>query len=136
MSLWYALGGDDGDDHTIITVDQAKEISIRVHTRTVTYSNRWISHFENRLTYEKTMLQADGGIESDKTRPEKGGACQCWVRRGKWSEIIKVNKVTVAVLDNWGNGGPDFIRTVPFDKLEKILSKSEWDEMKKEIEVA
>jgi hypothetical protein len=35
-------------------------------------------------------------------KPEKGGACKCWVRRGQWIEIQKVNRVSVTVLDNWG----------------------------------
>ncbi len=38
---------------------------------------------------------------------------------------MKVNKVTVTVLDNWGNGGKDFTRTIPFDKLTAIKSAAE-----------
>ena len=39
--------------------------------------------------------------------------------------IQKVNKVSVTVLDNWGNGGKDFTRTIPFDKLTAMMSRAE-----------
>jgi len=34
----------------------------------------------------------------------------------------------VTVLDNWGNGGRDFTRTIPFDKLTAVMSKTKVDE--------
>lgn len=94
-----------------------------------TYYSRWITHCENRLAYERAMLEADGGTETDKKGPEKGGACKCWASpRGGWSYIHKVNKVSVTVFDNWGNGGENFTRTMPFDKLSAIMTKAEVEE--------
>jgi hypothetical protein len=55
-----------------------------------------------------------GGIATDKVGPEKGGTCRCWASPGHgrgWSFIKKVNKVSVTVEDNWGNGGKNFTRT-------------------------
>ncbi len=87
---------------------------------------RWINHTENRLAYERAMLAADGGTVADKTGPEKGGACRCWASpRGGWSYIQKVNKVSVTVLDNWGNGGENFTRTMPFDKLTVVMTAAD-----------
>jgi protein-L-isoaspartate O-methyltransferase len=80
------------------------------------------------LTYERAMLADGGGTIADKTGPEKGGACRCWASRGHgqgWSYIQKVNKVSVTVLDNWGNGGRDFTRTIPFDKLAAVMTAAE-----------
>ena len=75
------------------------------------------------------MLAESGGTEADRVKPEVGGACRCWCSfRGGYSTIRKVNKVSVTVLDNWGNGGEDFTRTIPFDKLSGILSKAQVDE--------
>ncbi len=72
------------------------------------------------------MLAESGGTASDQTKPEKGGACKCWASpRGGWSYIQKVNKVSVTVLDNWGNGGGNFTRTIPFDKLSKLMTAAE-----------
>lgn len=94
-------------------------------------AQRWADHYANRLAYERAMLAADGGTVADRTKPEKGGACRCWASpRGGWSYIQKANKVTVTVLDNWGNGGGNFTRNIPFDKLAAVMSAAEVEEAK------
>ena len=123
MGLWSAL--DDG----IITAEQAREISIPAHERTIRYCDRWIAHLDNRLEYERAMLGESGGTAADKTGPEKGGAVVCWASpRNGWSIIVKVNKVSITIMDNWGNGGPDFSRTIPLDKIKKIMTAAEVQE--------
>ena len=115
------------------TVAECQATALRVFPASIERRNRWLAHYDNRLAYERAMLAADGGTETDKNKPEKGGACRCWVSRG-WLEIQKVNKVTVSVLDNWGNGGRDFLRTVAFDKLAGVMSKTQFDKFKAENE--
>lgn len=128
MGLWSALGGSDGPDHAIITVEQAKEYVINTATRAIAHYNRWIEHYNRRLEYERAMLESEGGLESDRVKPEKGGGCRCWASKaGMHSFIQKVNKVSVTVLDNWGNGGANFTRTIPFDKLRELVSKAQVD---------
>ncbi len=122
MGLWSAL--EDG----IITPEQAKNLAIPCHERMIAYCDRWINHLENRLLYERAMQEESGGTVADRTKPEKGGACRCWVAGGKWIEIQKVNKVSVTVLDNWGNGGKDFTRIITFDQLKGVISKADWEE--------
>lgn len=93
---------------------------------------RWIAHFENRLSYERAMLSESGGTEADQIKPEKGGACRCWASpRGGYSLIQKVNKVSVTLLDNWDNGGNDFTRIIPFDKLTNMMSLAMVEEARK-----
>jgi len=109
-------------------VEEIAARAIQNHEKTVKWADRWLGHFANRLAYERTMLKQDGGIVADQNRPEVGGACKCWASpRGGWSTIQKVNKVSVTVLDNWGNGGRDFTLTIPFDKLTAIMSRTEVD---------
>ncbi len=127
MSLWSAL--EDGIiDHT-----QAREIAVRVHTRTIKWSQRWIAHYDNRLSYERVMLAEIGGTVADRKKPEAGGGCVCWASpHGGWSFIRKVNKVSVTIEDNWGNGGGNFRRTIPFDKLSGIMTAGEVEAARKE----
>lgn len=121
MCLWSALEG-------IISPEQARDIALRSYAGTIERCDRWISHLDNRLAYERAMLGEAGGTVADRTKPEKGGACRCWCsRRGEWSTIQKVNKVSVSLLDNWDNGGPDFRRLIPFDKLGAMMTKAEVD---------
>ena len=96
-----------------------------MYTRVVAFSGRWIEHYDNRLAYERAMLADAGGTIADKTGPEKGGAVRCWVGRGTWVYIQKVNKISVTVLDNWGNGGANFTRTVAFDKLAGVMTAAQ-----------
>src|SRR5580692_9663029 len=122
QSLWSALDGG------IITAEQARAIAVPCHERTIARAERWIAHLENRLAYERTMLGESGGIAADRVKPEKGGACKCWASPGHgrgWSIIQRVNRVSVSLLDNWGNGGRNFTRTIPFDKLRAVMSKAE-----------
>ena len=118
-SLWSAL--TDG----IVNADQARRLARKMHTRVVAFSGRWIEHYDNRLAYERAMLADAGGTIADKTGPEKGGAVRCWVGRGTWVYIQKVNKISVTLLDNWGNGGANFTRTVAFDKLAGVMTAAQ-----------
>ena len=129
MPLWSALG--DTPEEAIVTPQRARAIACRVHVRTLRRCRRWLSHLDNRLAYERAMLAESGGTVADRSKPEKGGAVRCWASPGYygagqgWSYVQKVNKVSVTVLDNWGNGGANFTRTIPFDKLTAVLSAAE-----------
>lgn len=105
------------------TLAEVLAVALDTYPRRVARAERWIGHYQNRLAYERAMLAESGGTEADKTKPEKGGGCRCWASpRGGWSYIQKANKVSVTVLDSWGPGRPTFTRTIPFDKLQGIMS--------------
>lgn len=131
IGFWSALG--DTEETGIITPEQARDIALRHHMRWGQHAERWIEHYSNRLAYERAMLSEAGGIVTDRKGPEKGGAVKCWASPGYgqgWSYIHKVNKVSVSVLDNWGNpadleGGRNFSRTIPFDKLKEVMTAAE-----------
>lgn len=111
-----------------MTVEQVQEVARRAYPRAIAGCERWIAHYENRLAYERAMLAEVGGTVADKTGPEKGGAVRCWASPGYgkgWAYIQKVNKVTVTVLDNWGNGGRNFTRNIPFDKLLGVMTAAD-----------
>lgn len=110
--------------------EQVKARAAEVYPRNIAHAERWIAHYENRLAYERAMLAADGGTVADQKKPEQGGAIRCWVKSGKWIEVMKVNKVSVTVLDNWGNGGRDFTRTIKLEEIKGVMSKAEWEATK------
>jgi len=132
-SAYNALTNSHPSLYAPRTLEEVIEAAQEVYPRNIAYYDRWIMHYANRLAYETAMLAESGGIATDKTGPEKGGACKCWASpRGGWSYIQKVNKVSVTVLDNWGNGGNNFTRTIPFDKLSCLMTKAQVDEAKAE----
>lgn len=113
------------------TVAEVVAAARGAYPRSIAHHTRWLNHFQNRLAYERAMLQESGGTAADKNTPLKGGGCRCWATpRGGWSFIQKVNRVSVTVLDNWGNAGDrdgtrNFTRNIPFDKLAGFMSPSE-----------
>ncbi len=128
MCLWSALGGSEHSGG-FLAPEQARDIAEACHRASIDRAERWIAHLSNRLTYERALLAESGGTIADQVKPELGGAVKCWVGPG-WREIQKVNRVSVTVLDNWGNGGRDFPRTVKLDKLTGIMSKADFEALK------
>lgn len=115
------------------TVEEVVNAAKRSYPPTVAVWNRWIAHYDNRLAYERAMLAEGGGTASDQTAPQKGGACKCWASpSGCWSYIVKVNKVSVTVFDNWGNGGNNFTRNIPFDKLANLMTAAQVEQARKD----
>lgn len=119
--IWSAL------DKGTMTGEQAQAAAIAAHEATAARCARWLAHYANRLAYERAMLAESGGLESDKVKPEKGGAIRClWGPRGGWSWIVKVNRVTVTVLHNYGNNdGRNFKTNVPLDKIREVMSAAD-----------
>jgi len=63
MGLWSALDGG------IITARQARNIHVPALERNIAWSARWISHYNNRLIYEKAMLEDQGASDLLKPKP-------------------------------------------------------------------
>lgn len=83
MSLWGAL------DNGIITAGQAADLVIPANERAIPRLNRWIAHYENRLSYEKSMLAEGGGLIADQCKFVVGGQVR---HRFGWSIIKRLNK--------------------------------------------
>lgn len=83
MSIWSALTDE------IITTEQARDICLRCHQRTIARCGRWVDHYNNRLTYERAMLDESGGVLASGTEMEPGGKV---LSRGEWLTIVRVNR--------------------------------------------
>jgi hypothetical protein len=69
-----------------MTVAEVQAVAQKHYPQIIAHYQRWVSHYENRLIYERAMLVADGGTVADKTGPEVGGTIRCWAScRGGWS---------------------------------------------------
>jgi protein-L-isoaspartate O-methyltransferase len=122
----HLYGTWDALNNGKITVSEAASKAIATHNLHIATAERWIAHISNRIVYEKAMLEEAGGIVTDKVGPEVGGAVRCWCSpRNGFSYIRKVNKVSVSVEDNFHNGGANFTRTIPFDKLGAVMTKAQ-----------
>lgn len=89
MSLWSALDGN------VINETQAREIAIRVHSRTIPWAERWIAHYDNRLAYERAMLNETGAdtvaVQADQGQLDVQVGGRVLVS-GEWLVVMKINR--------------------------------------------
>ena len=83
MGLWSAL--TDG----VITVETAREHRLQSLPRRIKHKQRWIDHYNNRIAYERAMLQEQGGVISDRFNIEVGGKV---LVEGEWVSVLRINK--------------------------------------------
>lgn len=83
MGLWSAM--KDG----IIDHKQAAEIAISSNYATIDLNRKWHDHYENRLSYERAMLDEQGGVASDHHDIKVGGKVMV---KGAWLVVLRVNK--------------------------------------------
>ncbi|EIB96326.1 DUF3560 domain-containing protein [Pantoea sp. Sc1] len=82
-SIWSALEDD------IISAEQARDLCIPSHERTIARLCRWTAHYRNRIAYERAMLDEHGGVLASDTEMVPGGQVKS---RGEWLTIIRVNR--------------------------------------------
>ncbi|HGM5491685.1 TPA: DUF3560 domain-containing protein [Serratia fonticola] len=83
MGLYSALKEE------IITAEQARDIAIPCHQRIIHRYQRWVTHHNNRISYERAMLNESGSVVTRAKEFQVGGQVQS---KGEWLPILKVNK--------------------------------------------
>ena len=126
MGIWGALDGG------VITAEKARDLVVPIYEKYLPRAARWIEHYNNRLDYERAMLAEAGGLSTDRTKPEVGGAIKSWHFRGGWSYIQKVNKVTVTIWDFYQYSTKPYRANVPLDKIREVMSAAEVNIAKQE----
>ncbi len=106
MGLWSALDGG------VITPKQAAELAIPSKQRVIAWAERWISHLENRIAYERAMLDDAGGSPADKFDIQVGGRV---LVRSEWLTVLKVNKAEGVINSVTTNS-----RYVPIKGIEEV----------------
>ena len=93
VSVWSDLDQDK------ITPTEAAERCIKSHTSTAERCERWLSHLENRLAYERAMLGESGGLAAERFWDIKVGGRVLIGRSGltrigasEWHVVERVNK--------------------------------------------
>lgn len=111
------------------TVEECQEAARKAYPRAIAHYDRWITHYNNRLIYERAMLADQGGTVADRQPLEIGGAVQCspWSPRGGWSYIVKVNRVTVTIRHQWASDRI-FNHNEPITDIRAIMTRAEVEE--------
>lgn len=72
-----------------LTVEQAVGIASAAHESAIERARRWITHYTNRIAYERAMLGDAGGLPAERFDLQVGG--QVLVGRD-WGTILRVNR--------------------------------------------
>lgn len=81
--LWSALNDEK------ITPEEARERAMQSCNRSLSWAARWLDHIENRLAYERAMLEEAGGLAAEKFDIQPGGRV---LIAGEWLPVLRVNK--------------------------------------------
>lgn len=71
------------------TLDEVTNYAQEYYPRTIAHCERWINHYNNRIAYEKAMIDDQGGLADSKFDIKPGGRV---LVRGEWMVVIRVNK--------------------------------------------
>lgn len=105
-SIWSAL--EDGK----LTPEQAAEHAIKTHQIRIAHATRWLNHYNNRIAYERAMLDEGGGLKADAFDIMKGGQVMIG---GDWFTVIRVTKKNGEIVSVTTNA-----RYVPVRGIEEI----------------
>lgn len=88
----YDVLAPDGErwrDCPSLTIEEVKAKAERAYTASNPHRLRWIAHIENRIAYERAMLDEGGGLVADQYEIEVGGTVVT-----KWGagRVLRVNK--------------------------------------------
>jgi hypothetical protein len=84
-TIWHCL--DKGE----IQPEQARDRALEVHRRAIAWAERWLQHLNNRLAYERAMLQEQGGVITDRTEYPIVVGGRVLVGE-EWLAVLKVNR--------------------------------------------
>jgi phospholipid N-methyltransferase len=71
------------------TLDDIIEAAKQAYPQVIAHAERWIKHYVHRLTYERAMLEEQGGLVADKFDLQPGGQV---LVRGEWAAVVRVTR--------------------------------------------
>ena len=106
-----------------MTADEARQIARDIHDAQAPRIARWIAHYENRLAYERAMLDESGGLAADKWNLEPGGRV---LGRFGWCVIERVNRRDGAITSVSVIGG-NYGSTMGIEQIKDYQPPSDGD---------
>jgi len=118
-TIWSAL--TDG----IIDQHKAAAIVVATYRQRLPGIERWLTHLDNRLMYERAMLEDAGGLPGAPGARFDYAVGGRVLRRGKWYPIAKLNKRDGQVISLGVVG--HFASTITFDEVQDYRPPAEGD---------
>lgn len=71
------------------TLAEVVEHAQKVYPRVIARAQRWLDHYENRIAYERAMLNEAGGLAAERFTIEVGGRV---LVDGEWVAVLRLNR--------------------------------------------
>ncbi|MBC7435820.1 MAG: DUF3560 domain-containing protein [Bdellovibrionales bacterium] len=71
------------------TLAEVVEHAKKVYPRVIAHAQRWLDHYENRIAYERAMLDEAGGLAAERFTIAVGGRV---LVDGEWVAVLRLNK--------------------------------------------
>ncbi len=88
-TAYDALEGRNPTLYVPRTLVEVIEAAKTAYPATIAHCDRWINHYDNRITYERAMLDEQGGLKAEGYDLQPGGRV---LVRGEWATVIRVNR--------------------------------------------
>lgn len=88
-TAYDALNGSHPNLYAPRTLAEVIEAAKKTYPATVAHCDRWIAHYENRIAYERAMLDEQGGLKAEGFDIQPGGRV---LVDGEWLVVMRVNK--------------------------------------------
>ncbi len=88
-TAYDALNGSHSNLYAPRTLAEVIEAAKKTYPATVAHCDRWIAHYENRIAYERAMLDEQGGLKAEGFDIQPGGRV---LVDGEWLVVMRVNK--------------------------------------------
>lgn len=88
-TAYDALNGSHPNLYAPRTLAEVIEAAKKTYPATIAHCDRWIAHFDNRIAYERAMLDEQGGLKAEGFDIQPGGRV---LVDGEWLLVMRVNK--------------------------------------------
>lgn len=122
-TAWEMLrpDGERNKDCPAWTVEQVQEAAKRAYAPSQR-RERWLAHYDNRLAYERAMLNEQGGIITDRFAIVVGGRV---LVRDEWLTVLRVNRSGGAISSVTTNAR--YVRVIGIERVKEYRPPEEGD---------
>lgn len=104
------------------TVEQVQEAAKRAYTANEPRRQRWLAHYDNRLAYERAMLDEQGGIITNRFAIVVGGKV---LVHDEWLTVLRVNRSGGAISSVTTNAR--YVQVIGIERVKEYQPPEEGD---------
>jgi len=114
-TAYCALTNDYPNLYAPRTLEEVVTYAVAAYSPPYTRRRQWIDHYDNRIAYERAMLEESGGLKAEGFDLAVGGKI---LASGLWLTITKLNKSGGAI-NSVSTNNKSYPRVVPIERIKE-----------------